>query len=204
VAFEPAVWPEEPPPPHAAQCERCELAGHRDRVVWGEGNPRAAIVVLLDNPGARENKEGIAYVCGTRETLQQAAHEVGLAPEELYVTYILKCRPRKAYDKPLAREMCRVHLQFQLLAMRPRFLFCLGNVALQSFLGDPDAEVKRMRGEWLDVGGIAVTTSYHPLAVRRRPVLYRHFVRDWKLLADRYREEKSRGVSTGSTRQSDG
>lgn len=170
----------------------------------GGSNPHAAIVVLLDNPGAREDREGNAYVCGTRETLQRAAHEVGLAPEELYVTYILKCRPRKAYDKPLARETCRVHLQFQLLVMRPRFLFCLGNVALQSFLRDPDAEVKRMRGEWLDVGGIAVTTSYHPLAVRRRPVLYRHFVHDWKLLADRYREEKSRGGSAEPIPRSDG
>lgn len=187
MAFTPIVWPEHRPPGHAEFCDRCELAGQRQRVIWGEGNPSADVLVLLDNPGAREDREGNAFVCGTRETLQQAADEAGFRPEDLYVTYVVKCRPRKAYDKPLAREACSVHLAEQLLHTRPAIVFCLGNVALQSFLNDPEAEVKRMRGTWTEAAGTAVTASYHPLAVRRRPALYRFFLDDWRRVAERAR-----------------
>ncbi|WP_211326586.1 uracil-DNA glycosylase [Paenibacillus flagellatus] len=193
MAFEPIIFPEERPPEHAALCDRCELSGHRNRVVWGEGNPGTSLVVLLDNPGARENREGVPFVCGTRETLQQAAAEAGFRPDELYVTYVVKCRPRKAYDKPAARRACSAHLSFQLMRMRPKLLFCLGNVALQSFLGDPEAEVKTMRGSWIERAGMAVAASYHPLAVRRRPVLYAHFLEDWRRVAARYRAETAAG-----------
>lgn len=27
-------------------------------MVWGEGNPAAPIMIILDNPGAREDREG--------------------------------------------------------------------------------------------------------------------------------------------------
>lgn len=191
MTFRSVVWPEEPVPSHAAGCERCELSCHRNRMIWGEGNPEASIVVLLDNPGAREDREGKEFVCGTRETLQQAADECGFTPNELYVTYMLKCRPRKAYDKPKAREACSLHLSFQLEQMRPRYVFCLGNVALQTFLHNPDADVKQLRGSWMSVSGTHALASYHPLAVRRRPTLYRLFLDDWNMLFARYRAERN-------------
>lgn len=49
------IWPEEAAPPEARQCERCELSKQRSRVIWGEGNPNAPILFILDNPGARED-----------------------------------------------------------------------------------------------------------------------------------------------------
>jgi DNA polymerase len=47
-------------------------------VIWGEGNPNAPIFIILDNPGAREDREGTPFVCGTRETLQYGMMEAGL------------------------------------------------------------------------------------------------------------------------------
>ncbi|WP_284643610.1 uracil-DNA glycosylase [Paenibacillus silviterrae] len=182
--FAPRVWREEPAPEHAVNCMACELAGQRSRVIWGEGNPKAPILVLLDNPGDREDREGNAFVCGTRQALQQAAYETGLSEEDLYVTYLLKCRPKRAYDKELARSACSGHLTAQLALQRPKLLFCLGNVVVQSFFGNPEAEVKNLRGRVHQVEGWAVVVSYHPLAVRRRPNLLRLFLEDWRLLAE--------------------
>lgn len=156
-------------------------------MIWGEGNPKAAIVAILDNPGAREDREGNAFVCGTRQTLQRAAHEAGLGMNDLHVTYILKCRPTRAYDKDAARNACMEHLYRQIRAQNPRFAICLGNIAAQWFFGDRSLEVRNLRGVWHMAGGIPTCVTYHPLAVRRRPNLYRQFAGDWAMLARRYR-----------------
>ncbi|UFU00212.1 hypothetical protein KO561_04475 [Radiobacillus kanasensis] len=66
--FCPSMWPEEPTPIEVQACDVCGLIEHGTRMVWGEGNPSAPIMVLLDNPGARENRDGNPFVCGTRDT----------------------------------------------------------------------------------------------------------------------------------------
>lgn len=179
--FKPEILPEEAPPSYAMQCKKCELSAQRKRVIWGEGNPEAPIFILLDNPGAREDKEGHAFVCGTRETLQYGLREAGLDTNSVYVTYLLKCRPIRAYNKPFAREACSPHLQFQLGMKKPLLLLGLGNTVAQFFF--PDADVKSLRGTWHSVQGIPAAFSYHPLAVRRRPVLMKYFIEDVKLVA---------------------
>lgn len=179
----PAIMPEDKAPDPGFSCEQCELAGHGGRIIWGEGNPEAPLFVILDNPGARENKEGVPYLCGTRETLQTAAYEAGFKPDSIYISYILKCRPRRAYDKEKVRTICLEYLWGQLAAVNPNLVMCLGNVVCRTFFGDPETEVKKIRGKAHRIRGYDVVTSYHPLAVRRRPVLYKYFLQDWKLAA---------------------
>ncbi len=179
----PTILPEDTAPDACRFCRQCELSGHGSRVVWGEGNPGAPIFVVLDNPGAREDKEGAPFLCGTRETLQRAACEAGIEPNSLYVSYILKCRPRQAYDKETARATCISYLWKQLKIANPAVVMCLGNVVCQTFFGNPATEVKQLRGKIHLVRGYKVVTSYHPLAVRRRPVLYKYFLQDWRLVA---------------------
>jgi uracil-DNA glycosylase family 4 len=96
--------PEVAPPPGCADCMRCELERQRSRVIWGEGDPAAPVLVLLDNPGAREDAAGNPFVCGTRQTLQSAAREAGLPLDQLYVTWVLKCRPRPRFRRDRLRQ----------------------------------------------------------------------------------------------------
>lgn len=93
--------------------------------------------------------------------------------------------PPRAYDKEGARSACRPFLEAQLIEQAPRLVLALGNVALQTFLGDPEAEVKGLRGRVLSHGGRPLLCSYHPLAARRRPNLYPLLVEDF-WLANRY------------------
>ena len=186
--FTPAILPEQIAPAEGQNCRQCELSTHGSRVVWGEGNPAAPIFVVLDNPGARENKEGQPFLCGARHTLQLAVDEAGLSPDSLYVTYVLKCRPRRTYDKPTARSVCIKHLWGQLALANPDVVVCLGDVACQSFFEDPAASAKKLRGGVHSVRGHRVVVSYHPLAVRRRPALWGYFVQDWRLVAEQLQE----------------
>lgn len=175
--------PELPAPPGAAACRLCELSGHGGRVIWAEGSAHAPVLVLLDNPGAREDREGCPFLCGTRQTLQEAALQAGLCLEDLYVTWVLKCRPVRAYGKEGARAACMPYLAQQLAACAPRVIVALGNVALQTLLADPTAEVKRLRGTVLALDGRPVVCGYHPLAARRRPNLLPLLVEDLRLAA---------------------
>ena len=184
----PVILPEHAAPAHAANCTNCELARQRKRVVWGEGNPEAPVVILLDNPGLREDKEGNAFVCGTRDTLQEGLAAAGIPLGQVYVTYLLKCRPIRAYDKPAAREACAPHLRAQLAGTAPDLLLGLGNVVAQFLFGREEADVKGLRGRWHEVDGLPTAFSYHPLAVRRRPVLMRYFLEDLRFVAERLRE----------------
>ncbi|PLT30486.1 uracil-DNA glycosylase [Peribacillus deserti] len=180
------LWPEIQTPEGQRDCRECGLFRHGTRMVWGEGNPAGKLMVILDNPGAREDKEGTPFVCSTRQTLQRAAYDAGLTKNDLYITYILKRRPIRAYDKELVRKTCMLHLGQQLAENMPKLILCLGNVAVQSFFQDPNAEVRKLRGKWHDIQGIPTAAAYHPLAVKRRPNLWPVFREDWLMTANRF------------------
>ncbi len=184
--FCPIALPEEPTPEQLKNCQDCGLYQHGTRMVWGEGNPEAPVLVLLDNPGAREDREGNPYVCGTRQTFQQAAIDAGLQMDDLYITFILKRKPVRGYDKAQTRKICMQHLEQQLQGKKPSLILCLGNVAVQSFFQNPEAEVKSLRGSWYDVQGYPTAVAYHPLAIRRRPNLRSLFLQDLAFVAERY------------------
>lgn len=161
----------------------------------GEGNPQGSLMLILDNPGAREDREGNPFLCGTRETLQLGMREAGMDIHSVYVTYLLKRRPTRAYDKPATRAACLPHLQAQLLQKQPLVLFGFGNVVAEGlFPQKENATVKGLRGSWHEFEGIPMGFTYHPLAVRRRPNLLRFFVEDLKGLRAKWEERAGRGT----------
>lgn len=190
TVFKPFYLAEESPPLHAKQCQRCELSQHRSRVIWGEGNPNAPIFIILDNPGAREDREGNPFVCGTRETLQYGMMEAGLDIDLVYISYLLKCRPVRAYNKPIARETCFSHLESQLNMKIPELLLGLGNTVAQSLFSNNDENVKNLRKKWHSIQGIPAAFSYHPLAVRRKPVLMKYFVEDLRFISEKIKTKE--------------
>ncbi|WP_164668147.1 uracil-DNA glycosylase [Virgibacillus doumboii] len=186
--FCPVIWPEEPTPDDVKACEECGLYKHGTRMVWGEGNPEAPIIIILDNPGLREDSKGKQFICGTRQTLQKGVYDAGLTMDDLYVTYILKRKPTRSYDKEQTRKICMNHLEQQLKTKDPALILCLGNVAVRSFFQSPEVDVKTLRGTTHDVQGYPTTAAYHPLAVRRRPNLEPLFREDLTYAANQYRE----------------
>lgn len=176
------MLPELPPPPDAHREAWEALArSHRTPVLWAEGNPHAPVAIVLDNPGARE-REGVAWVCPTRETLRAAAREAGLS--DLYITWLLKFRPRRAYDKAAARALGRDEVLRELARVQPRVVVALGDVVAATLFDDPDAHVRELRGRVRSIGGRPCVVSYHPLAARRRPNLYPLVVEDLRRAHD--------------------
>lgn len=187
------ILPEEQAPEDMQHCEHCELYKQRNRVIWGEGNPQGSVMMILDNPGAREDREGNPFLCGTRETLQLGMREAGMDIHSVYVTYLLKRRPTQAYDKPITRAACLTHLQSQILQKQPLVLFGFGNAVVEGLLPQEEkASVKELRGSWHEFASIPIGFTYHPLAVRRRPNLLRFFVEDLVALREKWGNEQQR------------
>lgn len=186
--FSPVVLPEVPMPADFT-CETCDLQRKWNRVIWGEGNPNAPVYVILDNPGRREDKEGVPFICGARQTLQRAAYETGIRLDDIYFTYVLKCRPTRKYDREAVITTCMPHLEEQINLGKPKMALCLGNNAVRWFFKDMELEVKNLRGVWHNVRGLPTIVSYHPIAIRRRPNLYNIFLQDWRMIAERLKND---------------
>ncbi|GAB6875829.1 uracil-DNA glycosylase [Thermaerobacter litoralis] len=169
-------WPEVPAP-RGASCAQFGLEGH-GRLVWGEGDPGARLWLVLDNPGAREDPAGRPWVCGTRRTLRQALWAAGLGDRLPFLTFLVKCRPRRAYDRQRAQRAGIGHLARQVADGQPLLLVLLGDVVVRAVLGDPHAAVRPLRGQRLRALGTPALVSYHPLAARRRPALFPRLVED--------------------------
>lgn len=77
-----------------------------------------------------------------------------------------------------------IHLKQQLEEKHPKLILCFGNVAVQSFFDNPEAEVKSLRGAIHEIKGYPTVVGYHPLAVRRSPNLWSVFLEEWKVAAE--------------------
>ena len=184
--FEPVVWPEDKRPEEAADYKQCEICSSKSRIIWGEGNPIAPIYIVLDNPGVREDQEGNEYICGTRQTLQTALHDARLTAADVYLTYLLKCRPLRQYNKDAVRAFSKPFLLRQINTAQPECIVCLGDTVVQAMFDDQDAHVKNLRGSWHILLESPCMVSYHPLAVRRRPNLMHPFLEDWRKVAESF------------------
>ena len=185
IQFSPVILQEEPVPADYAGCKTCDLQRKRNRLIWGEGNPDAPLYIILDNPGAREDKEGNPFICGARQTLQKAAYESGINLDDLYFTYVLKCKPTLRYDREAVIQTCMPYIEKQIQLKNPKLAFCLGNNAVRWFFKDMETDVKSLRGVWHTVRGLPTAVSYHPIAIRRRPNLINVFMQDWAMVAER-------------------
>lgn len=173
----PNPWPELPVPATVSEAALACLSDHGSRTIWAEGSETGRIMIVLDNPGAREDRNGIPFVCGTRRTLRSALMEAGLNDQEVYVTYLLKRRPRRSYDRQQAWKAYLPLLLQQIRDQSPHHLIFMGNTVVQALIG-PEYDVKSLRERSLSYHDIPTIVTYHPLAARRRPQLYPLVVRD--------------------------
>ncbi len=171
----------------AAGCTKCRLAGGRQTVVFGSGNPDADLMFVGEAPGAEEDRQGLPFVGRAGELLTRIIQAIELRREDVYIANILKCRPPGNRD-PLPDEAgaCLPFLEQQIALVRPRVLVALGRIAAQVLLGN-DTPIGRMRGQWFRVQGVPTMVTYHPAALLRNPALKRPTWEDMQQVRDRLR-----------------
>jgi probable DNA metabolism protein len=161
----------------ACECRACPLWKNATQAVFGEGPRSAKIVLLGEQPGDSEDRQGHPFVGPAGQLLDRALAEAGLDRAELYVTNVVKhfkWEPRgkrRLHQKPNGRDIaaCRPWFEAELRLIKPKILVCLGGTAATAVFGS-SVRILRDRGE-IRPSDFAPQTliTYHPSALLRAP-----------------------------------
>jgi len=159
----------------AARCSGCDLYRHASRTVFGKGPTDARVVMVGEQPGDQEDRQGAPFVGPAGEVFDRALAEVGIARDRLYVTNAVKHfkfvrrGPRRIHQTPGAADLaaCRPWIEAELGLVKPEILVCLGATASRALLGSA-FRLMRDRGRWVDSPWARRTiATLHPSAVLR-------------------------------------
>jgi len=159
----------------ARHCRGCDLYKDATQTVFGDGGSEARLLLVGEQPGDREDREGEPFVGPAGRLLDRALEAAGVDRGVVYVTNAVKHfkweprGPRRLHKSPSARERaaCRPWLMAEIGAVRPDVVVCLGATASQALLGS-GFRLTAHRGEVLEgPAGVSVVATIHPSAVLR-------------------------------------
>lgn len=162
-------------------CTRCKLheAG-RHTIVFGVGNPDAALMFVGEAPGHDEDLQGIPFVGRAGQKLTQIIAAIGLTRDQVYIANVIKCRPpQNRNPEPDEVEICEPFLLRQIDAIRPKVIVALGTFAVKSLLRTLDP-ISRLRGRVYDYRGAKLVPTFHPAFLLRNPACRREVWEDMK------------------------
>jgi uracil-DNA glycosylase family protein len=190
----------------ARGCEGCPLYERATQTVFGEGPPDARLVLVGEQPGEAEDREGRPFVGSAGKLLDRAIHDANLDRPEIYVTNAVKHfkweerGKRRIHKKPNAEEIaaCRPWLEAEIAVIKPQLIGCLGATAAQCLMGR-SFRVTVDRGRFFESRWAPyLVATVHPSSLLRiteeeeRHREYRRFVKDLEAISAKLREIGSR------------
>jgi uracil-DNA glycosylase len=178
-------------------CRGCDLYKNATQTVFGEGQPKARVMFVGEQPGDKEDLTGEPFVGPAGALLSRAMEEAGIDRTAAYVTNAVKhfkfeMRGKKRiHKKPAGIEIaaCQPWLDSEIEAVRPEIIVCLGATAAQAFLGK-DFRVTKQRGQIIATERAPqILATVHPSSILRAPDEesrhreYASFVSDLKVVA---------------------
>ncbi|MFH1574056.1 MAG: uracil-DNA glycosylase [Acidobacteriota bacterium] len=150
-------------------CRRCELAADRTHIVFGAGDPNAALMFVGEAPGADEDAQGLPFVGRAGQLLTRIIEAIGMRREDVYICNILKCRPPRNRS-PETDEIaaCEPFLLRQIASVQPRVICALGAYGAQVLLRTKEP-ISRLRGQFIDYRGVKLMATFHPAYLLRNP-----------------------------------
>jgi uracil-DNA glycosylase len=151
------------------ECTRCKLHKGRNKIVFGDGNPKAELVFVGEGPGADEDAQGLPFVGRAGKLLTQMIEAMGLQRKDVYICNVVKCRPPEN-RQPEEDEVhtCSPFLFRQIDVIAPKVIVCLGAVAAKTLL-QTNRGISQFRGQWLEFRGRKLLATYHPAYLLRNP-----------------------------------
>lgn len=182
----------------ARDCHACPLWRRATQTVFGEGPAHAQVMLIGEQPGLQEDREGLPFVGPAGGMLDRALAEAVIDRETLFLTNTVKHfkyesrGTAKLHKRANAAEQaaCRMWLAAELARVQPRLIVALGAMAAQTLFGN-SFRITRDRGQWRDLDertqGMA---TWHPSAILRAPDdrredMYRELVEDLRSITER-------------------
>ena len=150
-----------------------ECCAETQSLVSGEGPNSARVMLVGQNPGIEEERQGRPFVGRAGKYLTTILEKNGLNRRDLYITNIVKCRTPQN-RKPTSKEIedCLPVLLEEIDKIKPELIVLLGNVARNTPRLD----------------NINYIETYHPAAARRFPRFRRKFEADIARIKKEYQD----------------
>ncbi len=144
-------------------CRKCsDIVCFRQQTVFGEGPLQPRICFMGEAPGADEDKSGVPFVGRAGQLLTKIIEAMQLKRTEVFILNALKCRPpQNRTPVPEEIENCHPYVEAQLEILQPKYIVCLGSVAVRSLLG-LTLPVGSLRGRFHQYRQARVVVTYHP------------------------------------------
>ncbi len=189
----------------AAECTRCPLYKNATQTVFGRGPVRARVMLIGEQPGDREDRDGEPFVGPAGGVLDRGLAAAEIYRGDVYVTNAVKhfkwvpAGKRRLHQKPNAKEIraCRPWLESEFAIVRPEVVVALGATAAQTLMGAA-FRVLRSRGKiFTTPWARAFVATVHPSAILRAPGeerdrMFDDFVADLKVAARALRRPAAR------------
>jgi DNA polymerase len=158
-------------------CRGCDLYLHATQGVFGEGNAKASIILVGEQPGDEEDRQKRPFVGPAGKLLDRALADAGINRDEVYVTNAVKHfkfeerGKRRLHKKPSNAEVqaCHPWLEAEIKSIKPQIIVCLGATAAQAILGNQFRVTKQRGIPFAHTWALHVVATVHPSAVLRAP-----------------------------------
>jgi DNA polymerase len=179
------------------ECTRCPLYRNATQAVPGEGPAHAAVMLVGEQPGDKEDVAGKPFVGPAGRILDRALADAGIPREQTFVTNAVKhfkFEPRgkrRLHKKPNAYEIerCKWWFDKERAIVKPELIVALGATGARAVMGRA-VTIGKLRGQALSLDdGTRVVITVHPSALLRtqddaeRHRAYAAFVKDLKAAA---------------------
>jgi uracil-DNA glycosylase family protein len=164
------------------ECKGCELYRHATQAVFGEidshggvSRSKVAMMMIGEQPGDQEDKEGRPFVGPAGKLLDKALEEAEIDRSKVYLTNAVKhfkWEPRgkiRLHKKPNIKEInaCQPWLDAEIETVKPKLIVALGATAAQGLLGS-GFRITRAHGKVQEVPGLPpIIATLHPSAILR-------------------------------------
>jgi len=141
----------------------------------GEGNPQAQLMLIGEGPSENDEQSSRPFVGESGQLLARMIEAIGLKREQVYLTYVGKCRSSE-------NTGCDQFLFRQINLVQPKVIFAMGDAAAQALLKTSDG-IAQIRGKFFDFQGIRVMPTFHPADLLKNPESKRAAWADLQLVA---------------------
>ena len=156
-------------------CKGCELYCFATQVVPGRGAPKAALMLVGEQPGDQEDRQGEPFVGPAGGVLDRILEELQIPRSAVFVTNAVKHfkfvqrGKLRLHQNPRMSEItaCRPWLLAEIDAIKPKVVLCLGASASKSLLGGTFALMKDHGKVLSSPYAEKIVATIHPSAVLR-------------------------------------
>lgn len=131
-----------------ANCGKCALCDSRTKLVFGEGNPEADVLLVGTAPGEHEDRSGRPFVGDSGCVLSEFLDALKLDRKlDMYITNVVCCRPTLEVERrgemvlenrdpnKVEREACWPRLWETIYRIDPLLIVTMGKIATSMIAG---------------------------------------------------------------------